>query len=137
MCKHSQKWEGLIWCLNSKIDCIYLKNKQMQLTDNCFLGMLIQIKSWSKVFLGQHDQKWVLPVWLQDFKIDCISKMNWWNKLIFCILVQIQESYNLIHWFLGGSVQKWSWSLSSWDPKICFILVNIWIELILQILIVV
>ena len=33
---------------------------------------------------------------LMGFRIDCISEMNRWNKLIFCMLVQIQESYNLI-----------------------------------------
>ena len=36
--------------------------------------------------------KWVWSVWSHDSKIDCISKMSRWNKLIFYILVQIQES---------------------------------------------
>ena len=45
-----------------------------------------------KIFLGGHGQKWVWPVWLRDSKIDCISRMNRWNKLIFCMQVQIQES---------------------------------------------
>ena len=27
-----------------------------------------------------------------DSEIDCISRMNRWNELMFCILVQIQES---------------------------------------------
>ena len=43
-------------------------------------------------FIGRHGQKWMWPVWSRDFKIDFISKMNRWNKLIFCMLVQIQES---------------------------------------------
>ena len=30
---------------------------------------------------------------LQDSEIDCISRMNKWNELIFCMLVQIQKSY--------------------------------------------
>ena len=36
--------------------------------------------------------EWVWLVWSRDSKINCISKLNRWNKLIFCILVQIQES---------------------------------------------
>ena len=47
-----------------------------------------------KKFLGRHDmvKKWVWPIWPWESKIDCISKMNRWNKLIFCMLIQIQES---------------------------------------------
>ena len=53
-----------------------------------------KIKSWSKIY-------WVNMVkngcgqsglWSQDCEIDFISKMNRWNKLIFCMLVQIQEN---------------------------------------------
>ena len=36
-----------------------------------------KINSWSKV-------------WSWDSKINCILKMNWWNKLIFSMLVKIQ-----------------------------------------------
>ena len=43
-------------------------------------------------FLSGRGQKWVWPVWSWKSKIDCISKMNRWNKLTFCMLVQIQES---------------------------------------------
>ena len=42
--------------------------------------------------LGGHCQKWVWPVWSQESKIGCISKMNRRKKLIFYMLVQIQES---------------------------------------------
>ena len=73
-------------------------------------------------------------VWSQDFKIGCISRMNWWNELIFCTVVQIQESKKLFQWFLGVHGQKWAWSFSSWDPKICWI--SLWIELIFCMLIV-
>ena len=44
-----------------------------------------------KKFWGGCGQRWVWPVWSQDSKIDCISRMSWWNELIFCLLVQIQE----------------------------------------------
>ena len=37
-------------------------------------------------------KNWVWPVWPQDPKTDCISKMNIRNKLIICMLIQIQES---------------------------------------------
>ena len=40
-----------------------------------------KIKSWSKNFLGGHSQKWMWPVWSRDSSI-----------LVFCMLVQIQES---------------------------------------------
>ena len=54
--------------------------------------MLVQIQANEKAienFLGEHGQKWVSPVWSWDSKIGCISEMNKWNKLIFCMLVQI------------------------------------------------
>ena len=50
-----------------------------------------------KNVLGVNGQKWVWPVWSQESKIDCILKMSRWNKLIFCMLAQIQESEKLIH----------------------------------------
>ena len=79
-------------------------------------------------FLDGHGQKWVWPVWSQDSKIGCISRMKLWKELIFCMVVQIQESKKLFQWFLGGPGQKWAWSFSLWDPKICWI--SLWIELI-------
>ena len=51
-----------------------------------------KIKSRSKIFLSSHDKKWVLPVWSSGSKIDCISEVNRWNKPIFYMLVEIQES---------------------------------------------
>ena len=53
-----------------------------------------------------HGQKWVWPVWSQDSKIGSIVRMNWWNELIFCILVQIQEAKSYFDWFLGGLGQN-------------------------------
>ena len=43
-------------------------------------------------FMGGHGQKWVRPRLSRNSKIGCISGMNGWNKLIFCRLIQIQES---------------------------------------------
>ena len=40
---------------------------------------------------GGHGQIWLGPVWSQDSNIDCISRMNRWNEVIFCMLVQIQK----------------------------------------------
>ena len=51
-----------------------------------------QTKRWLKNFVVSHGQKWVWPVWWPDSKIDCIWRMNRWNKLIFCMLVQSQEN---------------------------------------------
>ena len=51
----------------------------------------------------------------QDSKIS-ISKMNWWVELLFCMLMQIQESEKL----LDGLGQTWVWSFRLWNSKICF-----------------
>ena len=44
-----------------------------------------------KILVGRC-QKQVWPVWLQEPKIGCISRSNRWNKLIFCMLLQIRET---------------------------------------------
>ena len=57
--------------------------------------------------------------------------MNRWNKMIFFMLVEIGENWKLFQWFLHECGQKWAWSFSSWDPKICCILrMSLWIELV-------
>ena len=56
--------------------------------------------------------------------------MNWWNKLIFCVLLGIQESLKLIQWFMDRRGQKRPWPFNSWVPKICcLLLMNLWFEL--------
>ena len=75
-----------------------------------FLHVHIYLKLIKKI-LGGHDRKCARPVWLWDSKIDCISKMNIWNELIFCMLVQIQESWKLLQWFYGGCGQKCAWAI--------------------------
>ena len=51
--------------------------------------------------------------------------INWTRKASYFFL---QSHFK---WFLGGCGQKWAWSFSSWDPKICYIWrVYLWIELI-------
>lgn len=49
-------------------------------------------KCWCR---GSH--KWVWPLWsnIQDSNIACISRRNHWNKLIFDVLIEIQESLKL------------------------------------------
>ena len=42
--------------------------------------------------MDEHGKKWTWSVWSLDSKTDYISKMNKWNKPIFCMLVQIQEN---------------------------------------------
>ena len=42
-----------------------------------------------RVFLVGHNQKWVWPTCSWDSRIDYVSRMNRWNKLIFCRLVKI------------------------------------------------
>ena len=37
-------------------------------------------------------KKWVWSLCSQESKIGCISRRNWWNQLIFCMMLQMQES---------------------------------------------
>ena len=53
---------------------------------------ITKIKSWSKIFWVGICQKWVWTIWSWNSKIDCISKVNRWNKVIFFMMVRIQES---------------------------------------------
>ena len=66
---------------------------------------LQKLKADQKV-LGGHCQKWVWPVWSQDSKIDCISNMSRWNKLIFCMLVQIRKAKSWFNDFWVGMVKN-------------------------------
>ena len=50
--------------------------------------------------------------------VGCISRRNWWNQMIFCMLLQIQESQKLFKQFLGGNVKKMRWFHRLWDSKI-------------------
>ena len=70
-----------------------------------------------KKFWGGHSRGWMWPVWSQDSKIDCISRMNRWNKLIFCMLVQIKENYKLFNDFWVGLVKSGSDHLVHETPK--------------------
>ena len=64
----------------------------------------------------------------RDSKINYISRMNQWNELMFCMLVQIQKKLkvvSLIFEWLHGHL------FSSRDPKICSILrMSVGVELI-------
>ena len=51
-----------------------------------------KVKSWSKIFWVGIVKNGCDQFGLGDSKIDYISKMNRWNKLIFCMLIQIQEN---------------------------------------------
>ena len=57
--------------------------------------MLIQIHGNLKLmekYWGGHGKKWVWPFCSQVFKVGCMSRRNEWDKLIFGVLIQIQES---------------------------------------------
>ena len=56
-----------------------------------FCMKFTKIKSWWKC-LGGSGQRWVLSVWSWYSRRECTSRMKRQNKLIFCILLQIQES---------------------------------------------
>ena len=57
--------------------------------------MLIQVHGKQKLiekYWGGRCQKWVWPLCSQDSKIGSMSKKNEINKLIFGVLIQIDES---------------------------------------------
>ena len=66
-------------------------------------------------FRDWHGQKWVCPVMWSDFKIDCTWRMNRWNILVFCMLIQIHKNSLDVHG------PKWVWLVWSRNTKIGFI----------------
>ena len=116
----SQEWtDGINWFFA----CLWYVCANQKLIENFWDG---------------YGQKWVWTVWSQESKTDCILKMNGWNKLIFCMGVQIQESLKIHCWFLDAHSQKQPWPFSLWDSKTCYVLrINLWIKLNFGILIVI
>ena len=61
--------------------------------------MLMQIyRNWKlieKYWCG-YIQKWVSPLRSQDIKFGFISRRNQWSKLIFGVLIKIQEIQKLL-----------------------------------------
>ena len=66
-----------------------------------------QIPYLGKFFVLEIWPKCSQPIRLQDFLINHISRINWWNSLIFCLLIQIYINYKLIKKCLDGPGQKW------------------------------
>ena len=48
----------------------------------------------------------VMFIMASHSEIDCIARMNKWNELIFCMLLQIQESLKLFNGFWVGKVRN-------------------------------
>ena len=116
----SHIWENLCsWDMDqdvlSQSDCRifnqpYLQNKSIKLPD------ILHVYTSSHIFSCSKILEWTWSKMghrTQDPEIGYISSMNWWNELIFCVVVQIQESSKLFQWFLSGHGQKWAWSFSS------------------------
>ena len=66
-----------------------------------------QIPYLGKFWFLRYEPKCSQPIRLQDFLINHISRINWWNSLIFCLLIQIYKNYKLIKKCLDGPGQKW------------------------------
>ena len=66
-----------------------------------------QIPYLEKFLFLRYGPKCSQPIRLQDFLINHISRINWWNSLIFCLLIQIYINYKLIKKCLDGPGQKW------------------------------
>ena len=71
------------------------QNKRMNQLDFLDVDTNSQNLKVYQKFFRRHVQKWVWPVWSHDSKIDCISRMSRWNKLVLCMVVEIQESEKL------------------------------------------
>ena len=73
----------------------YLQNKWLKLPDFVHVDTNSHKLAVDWNILCGHGQKWVWPAWSWDSKIDCISRMSRSNELIFCMLLEIQESWKL------------------------------------------
>ena len=90
-----------------------------------------QIPYLEKFLFLRNGPKCSQPIRLQDFLINVISRINWWNSLIFCLLIQIYINYKLIKKCLDGPGQKWVYPVWSQDSKIgCISRMNWWNEMI-------
>ena len=72
-----------------------LQKKSVKLADILHVDTNSHKLKIDKNFSGGHGQKWVWPVRSWDSKINCISKMNRSNALTFCMLVLIQENWQV------------------------------------------
>lgn len=64
---------------------------------------------------------------LQDCQINHVSRIKQWDRQIFCMVIQIHESWKLIKKSLGRHSQKTVWSGWSQDSKIsCISRTNRW-----------
>ena len=70
----------------------YLESKSMKQPNSLVDTNSSKLEVDQNFFGRGHGQKWMWPVWPWDSKTDFICRMNKWNKLVFCMLVQIQES---------------------------------------------
>ena len=78
---------------------LYFQSKSIKCLDFLHFEKLKTTSKKLKVELNfwfEHGQKQVQSVWSWNSKSDCILRLSWWNKLIFCMLVQIQESSKLL-----------------------------------------
>ena len=87
-------------------NCMYLKSEQMKLTD-----FLLARKNSNKFkdawkFLEWAWSKMGVVSLMMGSRIDFIRRMNWWNKLISCMLLQIHAKIKIDQNFLVGKVQN-------------------------------
>ena len=90
---------GVACHATSLLNWLYLKIKQIEETDFLLVDIHLQ-KFWSKIH------------WVSMVKNGCgqpgqgTLKLAVFSMLVFGMLVQIQETYKLIQWFLGGPGQR-------------------------------
>ena len=70
----------------------------------CFVHA--QLPYLEKILFLRYSSKCSQPIRLQDFQINYFSRINWWNSLIFYMLIQIHKKYKLIKHFWLGMVKN-------------------------------
>ena len=63
--------------------------------------------------------EWVWSVWSRDSKIGYLKNELMERTDFFARWCKFRKAKSYFKWFLGGAGQKWAWSFSSWDLKIC------------------
>ena len=71
----------------------------------CVFAQILYLR---KTLFPRYRPKCSQPIRLQDFLINYFSRTNWWNSLVFCMLIQIHESWiwKLIEIFCLGMVKN-------------------------------
>ena len=85
---------------------------------NQWNGISHKLKVDQEIF-GWAWPEWVWSVWSRDSKIGYLKNELMERTDFFARWCKFRKAKSYFKWFLGGAGQKWAWSFSSWDLKIC------------------